>query len=524
MTEQGYTTQGMQHHAVILVEDSGPSSFSWAKLAKFFGPGLLMCIAYVDPGNLESDLQTGATTGYTLLWLLLVTTMMGFLVQMQAAKLGVVTGKNLAEMCRAEYPRPAAYLLWIMAEFAIIGSDVQEVIGSAIALSLLSWGRIPLWAGALLSAVASFAMLLIERAGIRKLEALFAVLIATMVASFGVMFARAGVPTSEVASGFLIPNLPQQDIATAVALFGSLIMPHNIYLHSALVQNRNLVPSVRDKREAMDYFRIESGASLVASLVINLFVVSVFATGFYRPDQPPPDIGLKNAGEFLGASFGEVSVYVWGLGLLAAGQSSTMTGTYTGQFVMSGFLDLKVSPWARIVVTRAVALVPTMAVALAMDPASTQLDKLNQGLNLLQSIQLPFALIPVLTFTGSKRIMGNMANGTLHAASCWAVSMLVIAINLTAIKEVAESFSHRVLVILGAGMAAYFGFIMYLLVNGVSSRLKERHCQLSANVSEGGYQALPDSAPQEDEQDRQPQQQKQGVQQQGMTQRAGEGQ
>ncbi|GFH18986.1 uncharacterized protein HaLaN_15871 [Haematococcus lacustris] len=317
--------------------------------------------------------------------------------------------------------------------------NAGEVIGSAIAVALLSQGAVPLWAGALLSAGVSFLLLLVvEKAGVRQLELLFAGLIGIMIATFGYMFASADVPMAEVAKGLVVPRLPRAYVPTAVALFGSLIMPHNIYLHSALVQTRGLQgASQRTKMNALTYFGIESGVALVAATFINIFVVGVFAAGFFKPDGPPPDIGLQNAGVFLGATYGSVVVTVWGVGLLAAGQSSTMTGTYTGQFVMSGWLDWKVSAWQRIIVTRSVALVPTMAVALMMDPDSTQLDRLNQGLNLLQSIQLPFALVPLLSITGCQRLMGGLAMSGPGLAAAWAVAALVVCINMSAVAEVA---------------------------------------------------------------------------------------
>ncbi|GIL45319.1 hypothetical protein Vafri_2585, partial [Volvox africanus] len=468
--------------AVVTVEDvnwDDPSKdrFSFRRLLQFMGPGILMSIAYVDPGNLESDLQVGAQAGYVLLWLLLLSTFMGLIVQMQAAKLGVVTGQHLAQHCRQQYPFVPRIALWLMAEIAIIGSDVQEVIGSAIALALLSGGRLPLWAGVLLTAADSFALLFIERLGIRVLEGFFAGMVGVMVVAFGVMYSRAEVPLDQVARGFTVPHLPRKDLPVAVALMGSLIMPHNIYLHSALVQTRRLGSDrPAAKREALTYFGIESALSLVVAVVINLFITAVFAAGFSGADLP--DIGLQNAGKYLGATYGELVVYIWALGLLAAGQSSTMTGTYTGQFVMGGYLDLKVSPWARVALTRAVAIAPTLAVALLCGSGdgagSNKLDQLNQGLNLLQSIQLPFALVPVLTFTSSPTIMGEFANSSFTSCICWMIAGLVVLINGLAVYQVAYEavvadpwVTGTVLTVL---CVAYLAMVMYLAM-GPQSQL-----------------------------------------------------
>lgn len=444
--------------------------FSFKRLLRFIGPGLLMSIAYVDPGNLESDLQTGASTGYVLLWLMLLTTILGFLVQLQSAKLGVATGKHLAQHCREQYSPVPRILLWIMAEVAIIGSDIQEVIGSAIAILLLSGGRVPLWAGVLITAVDAFLLLFMERLGVRILEAMFAVMIGVMVGSFGVMFVNADIPADEVVAGFLIPRLPLRDVPTAVALIGSLIMPHNIYLHSALVlSRRSYMTTVARKKEAVTYFGIESALSLMAAVVINLFVVAVFAKGFYGKEYAP-EIGLANAGQYLGETYGQATVFIWALGLLAAGQSSTMTGTYTGQFVMDGYLNLKVSPWFRITLTRLVAIVPTLFLALLYKSESSQLDKLNQALNLLQSIQLPFALVPLLLFTSSPAIMGRaFVTSRLISALTWGIAMLVVAINAFAVYQATADnlymqtnalFSLAVFCVI----AAYIIFLVYLIV------------------------------------------------------------
>ncbi|MEW5302256.1 MAG: hypothetical protein WDW36_005058 [Sanguina aurantia] len=420
---------------------SRPAPLSFRRLLVFAGPGLLMSIAYLDPGNLESALQVGCQTGYSLLWLLAASIAMGFIVQMQAAKLGVVTGKHLAQHCREQYSMGPRMALWLMAEVALIGSDVQEVVGSAIGLRLLSRGAIPLWGGVLLSAGNSFALLLVERLGVRWLEGMFGGLIAMMGATFGYMFFSAGVPLGEVAEGFLVPRLSRSSLPAAVALMGSLIMPHNIYLHSALVQTRRLATrSDAAKKEALTYFGVESAASLLGAVFINVFVVGVFAKGFFGTEEAS-NIGLQSAGEYLGNRFGGPVVTIWALGLLAAGLSSTMTGTYTGQFLMGGFLKLRVSPWTRILLTRSVAILPTLAVAIAYRDSSTSLDTLNQSLNLLQSVQLPFALIPVLSFTSSKVIVGTFADSLTTRIVTRSIAAIFMAINIGALLQRERSSS-----------------------------------------------------------------------------------
>ncbi|XP_024393903.1 metal transporter Nramp4 isoform X2 [Physcomitrium patens] len=383
--------------------------FSWRKLWMFAGPGFLMSIAYLDPGNIESDLQSGATAGYALLWLLMWATIMGLLIQQLAARLGVATGCHLAELCREEYPVWARMVLWVMTEVAIIGADVQQVIGSAIAFRILSNGWIPLWAGVLITGIDGFLFLFLENFGVRKLELLFCVFIGIMALSFAWMFGETNPNIKAVASGLIFPSVPRKAVDKAVGIVGAVIMPHNIFLHSALVQSRDVDISKKSRvREALRYYNIESFVALFISFLINLCIMAIFAKAFFGKDEAET-IGLANAGEYLQRRYGGglfPILYIWAIGLLAAGQSSTMTGTYTGQFVMAGFLDLRVKKWIRVLVTRAVAIVPTVIVALSFDSSENELDNLSEWLNVLQSIQLPFALIPLLCLVSNKRVMG----------------------------------------------------------------------------------------------------------------------
>ena len=259
--------------------------FSFRKLWAFTGPGFLMSIAYLDPGNIESDLQSGAIAQYTLLWVLLWSHILGLFMQRFALRLGVTTGQHLAEVCYSGYSPPVRILLWLAIELAIIGSDMQEVIGTAIAFSLLSNGKIPLWGGVLITIVDTVVFLFLDKYGLRKLEAFFAVLITTMAISFGFEYVKAAPDQSEVIYGIVVPHctncgIPQ--LTQAIGIIGAVIMPHNIYLHSALVRSRQIDRKKKKEiKEANMYFFIESGLALFVSFIINVFVVSVFAEGFY---------------------------------------------------------------------------------------------------------------------------------------------------------------------------------------------------------------------------------------------------
>ncbi|MEE6471799.1 hypothetical protein FKM82_009375 [Ascaphus truei] len=345
---------------IPIPEDEQYSWFSFRKLWAFTGPGFLMSIAYLDPGNIESDLQSGSVAGFKLLWVLLTATIIGLLLQRLAARLGVVTGLHLAEMCNRQYPKVPRIMLWLMVELAIIGSDMQEVIGSAIAINLLSVGIIPLWGGVLITIIDTFFFLFLDKYGLRKLELLFGILISIMAVTFGYEYVKVKPDQGQLLKGMFFPycegcGTPQ--LEQAVGIVGAVIMPHNMYLHSALVKSRDINrANKREVREANKYFFIESSIALFLSFIINVFVVAVFAeavfgktneevyevclnssspqSNLFANKTSPLEIDIYKGGVILGCYFGPVALYIWAVGILAAGQSSTMTGTYSGQFVM----------------------------------------------------------------------------------------------------------------------------------------------------------------------------------------------
>ncbi|KAE8690364.1 Metal transporter Nramp5 [Hibiscus syriacus] len=445
--------------------------FSWKKLWMFTGPGFLMSIAFLDPGNLEGDLQAGAIAGYSLLWLLMWATVMGLLIQLLSARLGVATGRHLAELCREEYPTCARFVLWFMAELALIGADIQEVIGSAIAIQILSKGALPLWAGVLITASDCFIFLFLENYGVRKLEAVFAVLIATMALSFAWMFGDTKPSGKELLIGILVPRIGSKTIRQAVGVVGCVIMPHNVFLHSALVQSRKIDPKKRGRvQEALNYYSIESSIALLVSFMINLFVTTIFAKGFYGTKQAN-NIGLVNAGQYLEEKYGGglfPILYIWGIGLLAAGQSSTITGTYAGQFIMGGFLNLRLKKWLRALITRSFAIVPTIIVAIVFNTSEASLDTLNEWLNVLQSIQIPFALIPLLTLVSKEQVMGVFRIGHILQRLAWTVAALVIVINGYLLFDFFVSEVKGLLfgLLICIWTAAYMAFIVYLVIRG----------------------------------------------------------
>ncbi|XP_035858544.1 natural resistance-associated macrophage protein 2-like isoform X5 [Sander lucioperca] len=471
----------------VAIPENVSQVFSFRKLWAFTGPGFLMSIAYLDPGNIESDLQSGATAGFKLLWVLLGATIIGLLLQRLAARLGVVTGMHLAEVCNRQYPTVPRIILWLMVELAIIGSDMQEVIGCAIAFNLLSVGRIPLWVGVLITITDTFVFLFLDKYGLRKLEAFFGFLITVMALSFGYEYVLVSPDQGELLKGMFLPYCagcgPPQ-LEQAVGIVGAVIMPHNIYLHSALVKSRDIDrKNKKELKEANKYYFIESTVALFVSFLINVFVVAVFAQAFYGKtniemnkecnatgsphsglfplNNGTLEVDIYKGGVVLGCVFGPAALYIWAIGILAAGQSSTMTGTYSGQFVMEGFLNLRWSRFARVLLTRSVAIIPTLLVAIFQDVE--HLTGMNDFLNVLQSMQLPFALIPILTFTSMTSIMNDFANGMVWKISGGIVILLVCAINMYFVVVYVTALNSVLFYVFAALLSiAYLCFVVYL--------------------------------------------------------------
>ncbi|KAH6796118.1 hypothetical protein C2S51_037104 [Perilla frutescens var. frutescens] len=462
------------HSVEIEASDSPGVSvppFSWKKLWKFTGPGFLMSVAFLDPGNLEGDLQSGAIAGYSLLWLLLWATLMGLLIQLLSLRLGVATGRHLAEICREEYPYWAGIMLWFMAELALIAADIQEVIGSAIAIKILSNGILPLWAGVVITACDCFIFLFLENYGIRWLEAFFGVLISSMAISFAWMFVDAKPAAKDLIDGILVPRLNEETIPKAVGVIGCVITPYNVFLYSALVQSRKIDLKKKGRvQEALNYYTIESFVAVFVSFLINLFVTTVFAKGFYG-SSIADNLGLVNAGEYLQERYGGgilPILYIWGIGLLAAGQSSTITGTYAGQFIMGGFLNLPIKKWLRSIITRSCAILPTVVVAIVFNRSEELFDDLNEWLNVLQALQIPFAVIPLLHLVSDEQIMGTFVIGTTIERLSWSVAAVVIAINGYVLVDFFISEVHGLMyaTVVCLVAAFYTAFLFYLIFRG----------------------------------------------------------
>ncbi|KAM9761192.1 LOW QUALITY PROTEIN: natural resistance-associated macrophage protein 2-like [Dama dama] len=481
LSEEPFTTYLNENHAV----PEEYSCFSFRKLWVFTGPGLLMSV--VDPGNIECDLQSGALAGFKLLWVLLLATIVGVLLQTLAARLGVVTGLPLAEVCYRQYLRVPRILLWLMVELAIIGVDMQDVIGSAIAINLLSAGRIPLWGGVLITIADTFAFLFLDNYGLQKLEAFFGFIITVMALTFGYECVTVKPSQTQILKGMFLPSCSDcltPQIMQAVAIVGAIITPHNIYLHSALVKSRHIDRAKRQEvREANKYFFIDCCIALFVSFIINTCVISVFAEAFFEKTNEqvvavcknsssphthlfPEDsstlaVDIYRGGVVLGCYLGPAALYIWAVGILAAGQSSTMTGTYSGQFIMEGFLNLKWSRFAQVILTLSIAIIPTLLVAVFQDVE--HLTGLNDILNVLQSLLLPFALIPILTYTSLRPVMSEFANGLGLRILGGIVVLIICSINMYFVMVYVQDLGHMVLYVVAAVVSvAYLSFVFYL--------------------------------------------------------------
>ncbi|CAD5197423.1 unnamed protein product [Musa acuminata subsp. malaccensis] len=414
-------------------DESQELKAGWKKFLAHVGPGFLVSLAYLDPGNLETDLQAGANHRYELLWVILIGLIFALIIQSLAANLGVTTGKHLAELCKAEYPKFVKYCLWVVAELAVIAADIPEVIGTSFALNILF--HIPVWAGVLITGLSTLLLLGLQRYGVRKLELLISVLVFVMAACFFGELSYVKPPASEVIRGLFVPRL-KGDSATsdAIALLGALVMPHNLFLHSALVLSRKTPPSVKGINVACRYFLLESGFALLVALLINIAVVSVSgtvcATDNLSSDDSDTcsDLTLNSASFLLKNVLGKSSSIVYGIALLASGQSSTITGTYAGQYIMQGFLDIKMRMWLQNLMTRCVAIGPSLIVSIIGGSAGA--GKLIIIASMILSFELPFALIPLLKFSSSRTKMGPHKNSVFIIVISWILGVGLIGINI----------------------------------------------------------------------------------------------
>jgi manganese transport protein len=401
----------------------------WRKLLAFSGPGYMVAVGYMDPGNWATDLAGGSQFGYTLLSVILLSNFMAILLQALTVKLGVATGRDLAQACRDHYSKPVSIALWVLCEVAICACDLAEVIGSAIALNLLF--KIPLIWGVCLTALDVLLVLYLQNKGFRFLEALVITLTLTIGACFAMEILYSQPHIGAILSGFV----PRTQIVTnkdmlyiAMSILGATVMPHNLYLHSSIVQTRKVEQTTEGKREAIRYATLDSTIALMSALFINAAILIVAAATFHRAgktDVAEIQDAYKLLSPMLGAPLASI---LFALALLASGQNSTLTGTLAGQIVMEGFLQIRMRPWLRRLVTRALAIVPAVIVTAMYGKSGTA--KLLVLSQVILSLQLSFAVIPLVMFTSDKRKMGEFVNSVWLQILAWAITAVIVALNL----------------------------------------------------------------------------------------------
>ncbi|HWB59916.1 MAG TPA: Nramp family divalent metal transporter [Chthoniobacteraceae bacterium] len=434
------------------VEVPAPSAHPWRQYLAFAGPAMLVSVGYMDPGNWSTDLSAGAGFKYGLLWIVGLASLMAIFLQVISARLGVVTGKDLAQCCRDHLPRWTRWPNYISCEIAIAACDLAEVLGSAVAIHLL-FPRISLLLAVCITACDVIILLSLQRAGMRFIEAVIVVLIGTIGVCYYIeIFVLPQITPNvlEVAKATVAPDLAsffhtKAMVVLAIGIIGATVMPHNLYLHSALVQSRKLQADEASVRRAIKFNTIDSVAALSVAFFVNSAILVIAAAVFYGKehftlaggevvdfgnDADWIQVAYVTLSPLLGTAMASV---LFALALLASGQSSTITGTLAGQVVMEGFMDWKIRPWARRLITRLVAIIPAIALVGLRGEGSV-----NDLLNLSQvvlAIQLPLAMIPLLCFTGSKRIMGSHRNGRFLTIAGWSSCLLITALDFYGLPD-----------------------------------------------------------------------------------------
>lgn len=435
----------------------------WKRMFAFAGPAYLVSVGYMDPGNWATDLEGGSRFGYALIWVVLMANMMAVLLQTLAARLGIVTGKDLAQACRSEYAKPASFALWILGEIAIAACDLAEVLGTILGLNLL-FGLPLLW-GALVTLFDTFLLLAIQKLGIRKMEAFILSLISVIAGGFLVNLILAKPEWSSVAAG-LTPSLPAGSLYIILGIIGATVMPHNLYLHSSLVQTRRVSRIVDSKAQACRYNLLDSAIALNMAFLVNSAILVLAAAVFYQHGIVVTEIqqAYKLLEQLLG---NRVAPLAFGLALLAAGQSSTLTGTLAGQIVMEGFVKIRLRPYLRRLITRSIALLPAVAViSISGEGGMYRLLILSQ---VVLSLQLPFAIVPLVHFTSDRLKMGAFANKLWVKMLAWITSAVIIALNsklvYNQIMEWSEGGASSILSMLAIGGAAAISlFLVYIIL------------------------------------------------------------
>lgn len=444
--------------------DINKKTIGWRRILAFFGPAYLVSVGYMDPGNWATDLAGGSKFGYALIWVLLMSNLMALLLQTLSARLGIVRGRDLAQANRETYPRPVNFLLYILAEIAIAATDLAEVLGMAIGINLLT--GLPLIWGVSITVFDTFLLLFLQRLGIRKMEAFIIGLVAIVGISFLIEIILAKPVFGEIATGF-VPTIPsEQALYIAIGIIGATVMPHNLYLHSALVQTRKIARTKEGIRQALKWSFVDSAVALNIAFLVNASILILAATTFFKTGLTEV-AEIKTAHKLLSGLLGSsVAPVLFAVALIAAGQSSTITGTLAGQIVMEGYLRLRINPWMRRLMTRLLAIIPAiLVIAIAGEKEVDSLLVLSQ---VILSMQLGFAIIPLIHFVGDKQTMGEYAIKPLVKMAAWVITAILVYLNIRMVMNETGSFfatSESIFwkVIIVAGGAIFLGLLIYIV-------------------------------------------------------------
>lgn len=406
----------------------------WRRIFSFLGPAYLVSVGYMDPGNWATDLQGGSQFGYKLVWVLLMSNLMALLLQGLSARLGIVRGRDLAQANRETYPKFINFFLYILAEIAIAACDLAEVLGMAIGIQLLT--GLPLVWGVSITVLDTFLLLYLQRLGMRKMEAFIITLVAIVAVCFLLEIIFAKPDLAEVAKGFVPSQLNNEALFIAIGIIGATVMPHNLYLHSALVQTRKIDRTDEGIRQALKFNRIDTTVALNVAFLVNAAILILAATVFFKTGNS--HIGeIKEAHQLLPSFLGNAAPVLFAIALIAAGQSSTVTGTLAGQIIMEGYLSLRINPLLRRLITRLIAIVPALIVIVIY--GENNVDALLILSQVILSLQLGFAIIPLIHFVSDKKKMGKFAIKPLTKVAAWTIALVLVTLNLKMLVNEASS-------------------------------------------------------------------------------------
>ena len=465
------------------IDTTAGKKTGFRKILSFLGPAYLISVGYMDPGNWATDLAGGSKFGYTLIWVLLMSNLMALLLQGLSARLGIVRGRDLAQANREAYPRSVNFILYILAEIAIAACDLAEVLGMAIGIQLLT--GLPLVWGVSITVLDTFLLLFLQRLGMRKMEAFIITLVAVVAISFLIEIIFAKPDLAEVAMGFIPHALSDKALYIGIGIIGATVMPHNLYLHSALVQTRKIDRTDAGIKQALKFNRIDTTIALNLAFFVNAAILVLAATVFFKTGNSHV-AEIKEAHRLLPGFLGNLAPKLFAIALIAAGQSSTITGTLAGQIIMEGYLSLRVNPWVRRLITRLLAIIPALIVIIIY--GEKDVDALLIFSQVILSIQLGFAIIPLIHFVSDRKTMGTFTINTITKITAWVIAFVLVFLNVKMIINeasgvfLADAFIPKI--ILSVAGVLFVALLVYIILFPLFGKKKKAaSIQMHAAIS-----------------------------------------